>query len=183
MSTIRAASCLLTLVLLHSRVQAQEFEPLSELAPARVSDPLPGALVPATAPLTVRWHCDSANFVSHVAIFRRDSGVDGPRVLFEVGLTSSSAVVPIGTLEHDAEYALYVTTENVLGFEFAGPHLFHTAIPCAAEFNSITGVDTQDLFGFLAAWSARNPSADFDDNGSVTISDLFTYLTAWLTGC
>ena len=54
---------------------------------------------------------------------------------------------------------------------------------CPANFNQAGGVTVQDIFDFLAAYFAANPSADFNHNGSVTVQDVFDFLYAYFTGC
>lgn len=54
---------------------------------------------------------------------------------------------------------------------------------CAADFNGVNGVTVQDIFDFLTAWLAGNPSADFNHVNDVTVQDIFDFLTAWLAGC
>lgn len=40
-----------------------------------------------------------------------------------------------------------------------------------------------DIFAFLNAYFARDPSADFDQDGARSPSDLFAFLTAYFAGC
>ncbi len=54
---------------------------------------------------------------------------------------------------------------------------------CPADFNNVNGVTVQDIFDFLTAWLAGNPSADFNHVNGVTVQDIFDFLTAWLAGC
>ncbi len=54
---------------------------------------------------------------------------------------------------------------------------------CTADFNGVNGVTVQDIFDFLTAWLAGNPSADFNHVNGVTVQDIFDFLTAWLAGC
>ncbi len=54
---------------------------------------------------------------------------------------------------------------------------------CTADFNNVNGVTVQDIFDFLTAWLAGNPSADFNHVNGVTVQDIFDFLTAWLAGC
>jgi hypothetical protein len=53
---------------------------------------------------------------------------------------------------------------------------------CAADFNCSGGLSTQDIFDFLNAWFANNPSADFNGNG-LDLSDIIDFISAWFTGC
>lgn len=54
---------------------------------------------------------------------------------------------------------------------------------CRADFNGIGGLTVQDVFDFLIAWFAGNPSANFNGAGGVTVQDVFDFLTAWFAGC
>jgi subtilisin-like proprotein convertase family protein len=61
---------------------------------------------------------------------------------------------------------------------------------CPANFNSIAGVSTQDLFDFLSDWQSQASggaiiiqSADFNGIGGVSTQDLFDYISAWQAGC
>jgi hypothetical protein len=63
--------------------------------------------------------------------------------------------------------------------------LLHVDPPvlCRADFNN-DGDDTlQDLFDYLGAWFAQQPTADIDGQGGVTVLDLFEFLAAWFAGC
>ncbi len=59
----------------------------------------------------------------------------------------------------------------------------HFTVLCPADFNGVNGVTVQDIFDFLTAWLAGNPSADFNNVNGVTVQDIFDFLTAWLAGC
>ena len=54
---------------------------------------------------------------------------------------------------------------------------------CKANFNGVGGVTVQDIFDFLSAWFANNPSANFNGVGGVTVQDIFDFLSAWFAGC
>jgi hypothetical protein len=61
---------------------------------------------------------------------------------------------------------------------------------CPANFNSIGGVSTQDLFDFLSDWQSQASggtiiiqSADFNGVGGVSTQDLFDFISAWQAGC
>ncbi len=65
-----------------------------------------------------------------------------------------------------------------------GAYEFQGGAPaCAADFNGVNGVTVQDIFDFLTAWLAGNPSANFNQVNGVTVQDIFDFLTAWLAGC
>jgi subtilisin-like proprotein convertase family protein len=54
---------------------------------------------------------------------------------------------------------------------------------CKADFNQATGLTTQDIFDFLAAWFANSSQADINVSGSINTQDIFDYLSAWFAGC
>ena len=54
---------------------------------------------------------------------------------------------------------------------------------CRADFDGNGHVAVQDIFDFLSAWFARQPSADFDSSGTDTVQDIFDFLAAWFVGC
>lgn len=55
---------------------------------------------------------------------------------------------------------------------------------CPADFNNSGGAPTvQDLFDFVAAFFAVDPSADFNRDGGVTVQDVFDFLGAYFTPC
>jgi hypothetical protein len=57
---------------------------------------------------------------------------------------------------------------------------------CKANFNQSTGttpVTVQDIFDFLAAYFALDPTADFNGLGGVTVQDIFDFLGAYFAGC
>jgi hypothetical protein len=63
------------------------------------------------------------------------------------------------------------------------------AVPCPGDFNNSGNVDADDLFDFLDAWFASNPSmpmdmnwdarVDVDGNNQIDADDLFTFLDIW----
>lgn len=55
--------------------------------------------------------------------------------------------------------------------------------PCPVDFNHNGVVDVADIFAFLNAWFAGNPSADTNDNGSLGVDDIFTFISIWFVGC
>ncbi len=54
---------------------------------------------------------------------------------------------------------------------------------CPADFNNSGTVTVQDIFDFLAAWFAGNPSANFNGIGAINVQDIFDFLSAWFAGC
>jgi hypothetical protein len=54
---------------------------------------------------------------------------------------------------------------------------------CAADFNADGVVNVQDFLGFLAAYSAGEPSADFNGDGVVAVQDFLAFLAAYSAGC
>lgn len=56
-------------------------------------------------------------------------------------------------------------------------------LPCLADFNQNGFVGTQDIFDFLAAWFAGDPSANINAQGGVSVQDIFDFLAMWFSGC
>lgn len=56
-------------------------------------------------------------------------------------------------------------------------------IVCRADFNGDGAVTLQDLFDFLAAYFAGDPSADVNNQDGVTVQDLFEFLASYFIGC
>lgn len=54
---------------------------------------------------------------------------------------------------------------------------------CSADFDQNRTVTVQDLFSFIAAWSAQDSLADIDQSGSVGVSDLIAYIGSFVSGC
>jgi hypothetical protein len=57
------------------------------------------------------------------------------------------------------------------------------AAPCTADFDGNAAVEVPDIFAFLSAWFAMDPSADFDGNETIAVPDIFAFLSAWFAGC
>jgi YVTN family beta-propeller protein len=55
--------------------------------------------------------------------------------------------------------------------------------PCPADWNANGTADVPDIFGFLSAWFAMEPAANFDGVGGIEVSDIFAFLAAWFAGC
>jgi hypothetical protein len=53
---------------------------------------------------------------------------------------------------------------------------------CPADFDDSGTLAVADIFEFLNAWLAGNPSADFN-GGGLSVQDIFDYLNAWFAGC
>ncbi len=54
---------------------------------------------------------------------------------------------------------------------------------CAADFNCSGGINTQDIFDYLAAWFAGSSTADMNQIGGVNVQDIFDFLSTWFAGC
>jgi glucose/arabinose dehydrogenase len=54
---------------------------------------------------------------------------------------------------------------------------------CAADFNADGSLTPTDLFAFITAYFAGNPTADFDGSGVRGPEDLFTFFAAFFAGC
>jgi hypothetical protein len=53
---------------------------------------------------------------------------------------------------------------------------------CPADFNGNGTLEVQDIFDFLNAWFAGNPTSDFN-GGGLAVQDIFDFLNAWFAGC
>jgi hypothetical protein len=71
---------------------------------------------------------------------------------------------------------------------FAGPGTAcnaagSTTTPCClADFDQSGTVAVGDIFAYLNAWFAGDPSTDIDGAG-LAVSDIFAFLNAWFAGC
>jgi hypothetical protein len=54
---------------------------------------------------------------------------------------------------------------------------------CAADFDGNGAVAVPDIFAFLSAWFAQDPSADIDGQGGIAVPDIFAFLSLWFAGC
>ena len=56
-------------------------------------------------------------------------------------------------------------------------------LPCAADFDGNGNVEVPDIFAFLSAWFASDPSANMDDIPEIEVPDIFAFLSFWFAGC
>jgi hypothetical protein len=54
---------------------------------------------------------------------------------------------------------------------------------CQADFDGNTVLNVADIFAFLAAWFASDPSADIDGVPGIGVPDIFSFLSLWFAGC
>ncbi len=54
---------------------------------------------------------------------------------------------------------------------------------CKADFNKVNSIGVQDIFDYLTAWFATDPTADTNGDGTVSVQDIFDFLAAWFAGC
>jgi len=54
---------------------------------------------------------------------------------------------------------------------------------CLADFDGNGEVGVPDIFAFLSAWFASNPSADIDGTPGIGVPDIFAFLSLWFAGC
>jgi hypothetical protein len=109
---------------------------------------------------------------------------------------------------HDGTYWLVVsftpeTTRTTFGFSFpvtplpavgnglelfggnwiaTSEYPFTLFAKCPADFNGQNDIDLLDIFAFLNAWFAHDPSADFNGQNGVELLDIFAFLNAWFAG-
>jgi hypothetical protein len=76
------------------------------------------------------------------------------------------------------------TAANCTGGTWGGAATSCQALSCCqGDFNQDGGLTLQDLFDFLNAWFAQDPSADFDGFAGVNVSDIFSYIDLFINGC
>lgn len=51
------------------------------------------------------------------------------------------------------------------------------------DFNTDGEVGVPDIFAFLSAWFANQPSANYDNNPAIEVADIFAFLSVWFTAC
>lgn len=54
---------------------------------------------------------------------------------------------------------------------------------CAADFDSSGVVTVADIFAYLTAWFAFEPTAEMDGLPGVTVADIFAFLSLWFARC
>lgn len=54
---------------------------------------------------------------------------------------------------------------------------------CPANFDGAGGLVVADVFAYLNAWFAGDPSTDFNASGALEVADIFAFLNAWFAGC
>jgi hypothetical protein len=115
-----------------------------------------------------------------------DLGTDGPFLLTTLVATSQTGVCCRGATCAAAATSAQCTGVNTLFVNVAACNVAGnvTSPCCRADFNKVGGVNTQDIFDFLAMWFASDVSADFTGNGTSTpaVLSIFEYLNAWFAG-
>lgn len=86
------------------------------------------------------------------------------------------------TVDANGTIDIITTRDQPYGGGVSGVQLV-AAPACKADFNGDTTVTVSDIFAFLRAWFARNPSADINGDTAVTVSDIFAFLRAWFARC
>jgi len=56
-------------------------------------------------------------------------------------------------------------------------------VNCPSDFDDDGIHEVSDIFAFLAAWFAVDPSAEFDGVPGIEVSDIFAFLGLWFGGC
>jgi hypothetical protein len=93
-------------------------------------------------------------------------GTDGAAATLDASLAPGTYVLRIASDNPAAAYTLSISQPE-----------------CAVDFNRDGQVGVQDIFDFLNAWFANDPSADFNGVDGVSVQDIFDYLNAWFVGC
>lgn len=76
------------------------------------------------------------------------------------------------------------------GLQQSGGNWFNTAdypfqlfAACPGDFNASGSVSVQDIFDFLTAWFANDPSSDVNATAGTSVQDIFDFLGAWFLTC
>ena len=65
----------------------------------------------------------------------------------------------------------------------SGDDIALLGVPCGADFDGDGLVAVPDIFSFLSAWFAQDPSADIDGVPGIAVPDIFAFLSLWFAGC
>lgn len=92
------------------------------------------------------------------------------------GASARDAVLAMSSSERDAliEYVKFPFVDAVAALGSTG---------CPADFTGDGTLDIFDVFAFLGAFHAQQPSADFTGDGVFDVFDVFSYLDAFNAGC
>ena len=157
---------------------------------------VPGLDFMASSPTNISVPSGWVGFATHggpgdgygLEMYSLSSSTDIPAGTTLSGLSFHSADSPTALSGASASHGTYPALQSYLyiGSPFGDPGapIVATVAPaCAADFNGDGHVTVQDIFDFLTAWFANQPSADFNHSGSVTVQDIFDFLAAWFAGC
>lgn len=136
-----------------------------------------------TSGLTGSGFCEVAFPVTGVAIGGNAevaSGVAPSPVA--VGFYSMILVKPEATVLLESNAAPDFSVTELATVEYGNQYL-QMQVVCRADFNNSQSLDSNDIFDFLAAWFAGDPSADADRDGVLTVTDIFAFLNLWFAGC
>jgi hypothetical protein len=57
------------------------------------------------------------------------------------------------------------------------------SIPCRADYDTSGTLAVPDIYTFLSAWFAADPSADFNGINGINEQDIFDFVGGWFAGC
>ncbi len=78
----------------------------------------------------------------------------------------------------------FIVFEGTLADTRDGAFLIDRGEPsCPADFDENGDVEVPDIFAFLSAWFASDPSAEFDGVPGIAVPDIFAFLSLWFAGC
>jgi hypothetical protein len=106
--------------------------------------------------------------------------VDGPgfgNTTYAGTSTQTLTVTNVSPVDGAAEITVRVA--NACGMVTGAPPIH---LVCSGDFNCSGTLSVQDIFDFLNAWFAGNPTADFN-SGGLAVQDIFDFLNAWFAGC
>lgn len=141
-------------------------------------------ITPGSA-LNIQWITDDDNAVVNVDLqLSLDSGATWPITIAAAATDDGQHtwVVPNYSTRTARLRIVARDADGRTGAD-ATPADFTIAGTCRADFNNSLTITVQDIFDYLAAYFAADPSADFDESGAVTLQDLFDFLAAYFTSC
>jgi len=74
-------------------------------------------------------------------------------------------------------------TSNALDAEDSASFELELRMGCPGDFDFDGTIGSPDLFGFLTAYFAQDPSAEYTGDGAVTSEDFFVFLASFFEGC
>jgi hypothetical protein len=120
--------------------------------------------------LTVEW--------SGTGPVRHQWRLDGQPIVGALGATYT-----ISSMSEDDVGSYDCVLTNACGNFTSSAATVSIGTPCEADFNGNGVREVSDIFAFLAAWFAQDPTADLDGTPGIGVPDIFAFLSTWFAGC